>query len=60
MSSLLKPDGELFVRIKKVKGKGAKEKLEVNKKTIEKLGDVAYFPTELELYQMFGFRKNVN
>ena len=60
MSSLLKPDGELFVRIKKVKGKGAKEKLEVDKKTIEKLGDVAYFPTELELYQMFGFRKNVN
>lgn len=58
MSSLLKPDGELFVRIKKVKGKGAKEKLEVDKKTIEKLGDVAYFPTELELYQMFGFRKN--
>lgn len=28
--------------------------------TIEKAGNVAYFPTELEQYQMLGFRKNRN
>lgn len=57
MSSLLKSDGELFVKIEKVKGKGAKEKLETDKETIEMIGKVAYFSTELEQYQMFGFRK---
>lgn len=61
VGSLLKFDGELFVRRRKVRGnkrKKAKEKLETDKKTIEKLSDVAYFPTELEQYQMLGFRKN--
>ena len=57
MSPLLKPEGELFIRIEKVRGKKAKEELEADKKTIEEIGNVAYFPTELELYQMFGFRK---
>ena len=60
MSPLLKPDGELFIRIEKLRGKEAKEELEVDKKTIEEIGNVAYFPTELEPYQMFGFRKNGN
>lgn len=60
MGSLLKLDGELFVRIRKVRRKKAKEKLETDKKTIEEIGNVAYFPTALEHYQMFGFRKNGN
>ena len=60
VGSLLKFDGELFVRRRKVRGKKAKEKLKTDKKTIEKLSDVAYFPTELERYQMLGFRKNEN